>query len=263
MYSWTFDSTCSLTELTPSGADDAAGSYLCAGDYEFSSPVDRLDVECSFPAITVTNHVHLLRATRDGKNDQALLDFSFPKATLRFDPPGAAEVAFTQFASGMGRAVGGAVQLLFLAALVLAARGRRELAALAGMFLAGQILSAAIVPLTRWQPAPRFVEAAAALTVAYLAVEILLLPRAGARWLVAGLLGAFHGLYFALFLRTAEYNAGWVLAGAAVVDTAVIAVLALVFSRVNRLAAALKPVQVCAGALFAVGMVWFFMRVAG
>src|SRR5690242_12092258 len=48
-------------------ADEAAGSYLCDGDYEFAAPVDRLDVECSFPSITVTNHVHLLRANRDGK----------------------------------------------------------------------------------------------------------------------------------------------------------------------------------------------------
>ena len=41
---------------------------------------------------------------------------------------------------------------------------------------------------------------AAALSVAYLAIEVLLIPKAGQRWLVVGLLGAFHGLYFGLFL---------------------------------------------------------------
>src|ERR1035438_8268711 len=66
-----------------------------------------------------------------------------------------------------------------------------------------------------WQPAPRFVEAATALAVAYLAVEILLLPQAGARWLVAGVLGALHGLYFHLFVQTTGYSPALVLAGAA------------------------------------------------
>ena len=79
-----------------------------------------------------------------------------------------------------------------------------------------------------WQPAPRFVEAAAALTVAYLAVEILLLPEAGARWLVAGVLGVFHGLYFHLFLQTTGYAPALVLPGAALAELAAIAMLALV-----------------------------------
>ena len=83
------------------------------------------------------------------------------------------------------------------------------------MFLAGQTAAACIVPLTAWQPPARFVEAAAALTIAYLAVEILALPHAGMRWLIVAVLGAFHGLYFALFLRTTGYSAVYVLAGAA------------------------------------------------
>src|SRR5450759_2132142 len=36
-------------------ADPAHDTYLCAADYEFTGPVDRLDVECTFPAITVPN----------------------------------------------------------------------------------------------------------------------------------------------------------------------------------------------------------------
>jgi hypothetical protein len=40
------------------------------------------------------------------------------------------------------------VQVLFLAALVLAGRSRKELFVLAAMFLAGQTLSAVVVPHT-------------------------------------------------------------------------------------------------------------------
>src|SRR5262249_16831325 len=155
---------------------------------------------------TVPNHVHLLRAQKEGKSDQAIFDFSFTKTQIRFDPPGPVEIAVTQTGAGLMRAVGGLVQILFLATLALAARSRRELGAVAGMFLLGQIATTLIAPRTNWEPAPRFVEAATALTIAYMAVEILALPQAGKRWLIAGALGIFHGLYFALFLKTTGYS---------------------------------------------------------
>ncbi len=240
--------------------DAPQGAYVCTADYEFAAPVDSLDVECTFHAVTVPNHVHLLRAENGGKRDQALFDISFPHATLRFRPPTALETAVTQAGGGIMRALGGLVQILFLASLVLAARSRRELMVLAAMFLAGQIAAALIVPLTAWQPPGRFVEAAAALTIAYLAMEILVLPQAGMRWLIVTVLGAFHGLYFALFLRTTGYSAFYVLAGAALAEIAFLAVCAMIFSFVARRVAALKPVTVSASVLLTIGLAWFFLR---
>ena len=99
-----------------------------------------------------------------------------------------------------------------------------------------------------------------ALTIAYMAVEILALPNAGKRWLIAGALGAFHGLYFALFLRTTEYRTVYVLTGAMLSELLLIALFAFCFSRVGRLAAGFRPVQVSAGLLLCVGMFWFFLR---
>jgi hypothetical protein len=243
--------------------DAAQGAYLCTAEYQFPGMVDRLEVECTFHAITVPNHVHLLRAENGDKRDQALLDLSFSRTTLRFAPPSASEVAFTQAAAGAKAAVGGLVQILFLASLVLASRSRRELLALAGTFLIGQVASAVLVPLTNWQPAARFVEAAAALTIAYLAVEILMLPEAGSRWLVAGVLGMFYGLYFELLLRNTGFSPVWVLSGAAVTEAAAIAGIGLLFSRIGRLAAMLQPLRVGASLLLVFGMVWFCMRLAG
>lgn len=240
--------------------DAAQASYICTADYKFAAPVDVLDVECTFPAVTVPNHVHLLRVENGGKHDQALFDISFPRATLRFRPPTALETAVAQAAGGALRAWGGAAQILFLVSLVLAARSRRELLLLAAMFFAGQIAAATIVPLTAWRPPARFVEAAAGLTIAYLAVEILVLPKAGMRWLIVAVLGAFHGLYFDLFLRTTGYRAVYVLGGAVFAEMALIAILALLFAYLERILAALKPVPVCASALLLTGMAWFFLR---
>jgi hypothetical protein len=244
-------------------ADSSRDAYLCAAEFEFGAPPERIEAECTLHAITVPNHVHMLRAEMAGKRDQAVFDRSFPRATLRFRPPGPAEVALTEAGGGFLRALGGPVQLLFLAALALAARGRGELLRIASMFLIGQCAAVLVVPVTDWQPAPRFVEAAAALAVAYLAVEILLLPKAGARWLIAGVLGVFFGLFLHLFVQTAGYRPGFVLAGAAVAEVAVVAICAVLFARIARWGAAVRPVQAAASALLLFGLVWFIMRLRG
>jgi len=241
----------------------AQAAYLCEAAYEFPETVERLQVESSLHSITVANHVHLLRVVRDGASDQAVMDLSFPRADLRFRPATPSEVAFQQITAGALRAAGGAAPLLFLAALALAARTRRELLALAGAFLAGEILSCLVLPITGWSPAPRFVEAAAALTIAYLAVEILLLPKAGHRWAVVGVLGIFHGLYFAIFTSTSGYQVRWVLTGVAAGEILVLAVFAILFARLRKLLDTLRPEPVCAGLLLAVGLVWFFVRLKG
>jgi hypothetical protein len=173
------------------------------------------------------------------------------------------EIAMAQSAAGFARALGGAVQVLFLAAIALAGRSRKELAALAAMFVAGQAAALAILPRISWQPAPRFVESAMALALAYLAVEILLLPEAGARWAVAGILGLFQGMYFDLFAQSTGYRSALVLAGAVPAEAIGIGILALAMSQLRRFAKVLRPVQVSAAALLVFGMTWFFLRLRG
>jgi hypothetical protein len=227
------------------------GTYVCNGTYEFPAPVETLQVECRLPRITVPNHVHLLRAYRDGKSDQAIFDVSFEKAELRFRPPTAFETAVKEILAGMLRAASAVTGLLFLFALALASRSWRELGLLTAAFFIGE----GVACLIRWDPSPRFIEAAMGLTVAYLAVEILFLPAASSRWAVAGILGVFHGLYFALFIRSSEYRAVYVLAGVALVELALVVILWLAarkITRVHRYAAML---------LIGIGMAWFASRV--
>ncbi|MBM3812916.1 MAG: hypothetical protein FJW20_14930 [Acidimicrobiia bacterium] len=242
---------------------EAEGALLCEAEFEFPAPVEVLEARSSFHTVTVPNHVHLLRAVRGDKTDQAVLDLSFPKAEIRFRPPTTGEIAMRHTTAGALRAAGGPAQLLFLAALVIAARSRRELMLLTGMFLMGEFATSLIVPGMLWQPAPAFVEAAAALTIAYLAVEVLLLPKAGQRWLVVAVLGLIHGLYFALFLAGAEYNPGWVLSGVAVAEVALISLFALVFSRIGAALAFIQPARIASAALLVIGLGWFFLRLKG
>jgi hypothetical protein len=160
----------------------------------------------------------------------------------------------------MMRAVVGPVQLLFLAALVLAARRQRELVLLATMFLAGEIAAAIAAHVYRWQPPVRFVEAAMALSIAYLAVEILFLPEAGGRAWVAAVLGGFHGLWMSLVLAASYFRPLYVLGGAAVGEIAVIVALGIGLWMLRRRWVVTRLVQSSAGLLLIFGISWFVLR---
>lgn len=239
--------------------DQASESYVCVADYNFAKPVDEVSVECTLPSVTVPNHIHLLHATLGGKREEAVFDSWQTKAKLRFHAAGAGEAAVTEAVAGALQALGGPVQLLFLLALVLAARSSRELATMAIAFIVGECVGVIATPLTGWQPAPRFVEAAAALTIAYLAVELLLLPKAGARWLVAGALGCFHGFWLLLFVESTRYHAALVLVGAALAQAAVLAAMSWMVSRVSLR----RATPAVAGMLLVFGMAWFWLRLRG
>jgi hypothetical protein len=239
---------------------DRQGTYVCTADYEFPSPVDVLDVECTLAKVTVPNHVHLLRAYRGDKSDQAIFDLSFTTAEIRFRPPTALETAIRESTAGFMRAAGGLAPLLFLASLALAARSRRELVALTASFLTTEALACAIAPRISLSLSPRFIEAAAALTIAYLAFEIILLPGSHHRWLVTGILGLFHGAYFSIFLNESGYGASGFLAGVALAELLLIAMFAALLGLLNRFRWLQRAVPVTASLLLVTGMVWFFIR---
>jgi hypothetical protein len=242
--------------------DDAAtASYLCAANYQFSAPVDRLGVDCTFYEVTVPNHIHMLHAERSGKSDQAILDSSFPSATLAFRPPTALERIAEQAGAGALRVWTSWAQVLLLTAIVLASRTRRELLAAGLAFLCGECAGTAVILRAAWQPSARFAEAAAALALAYLALEIVAFPLSRGRWLLALLFGAFEGMYFAVFLADSGYSPGYVLSGASVAAVIVLAAAAVL----TRLIGRLHPlaVRACAGALFITGAVWFIVRLRG
>jgi len=235
-------------------------TYVCTADYQFPAPVETVQVECTLASVTVPNHVHLLRAYRGDKSDQAVFDLSYTKAELRFRPPTAFETAVREISAGFMRTAGGLAPLLFLAALALAARNRRELVALAASFLVAEALACSIAPRFTLSLSPRFIEAAAALTIAYLAFEIILLPQSGMRWLVVAVLGLFHGAYFAAFLNESGYNIATFFSGVAVCELLLIALFAFLLERLVRLPFLRRAIPVAASVLLAVGIAWFLLR---
>jgi hypothetical protein len=182
------------------------GTYVCHASYEFEALVpDRLGVECTFFQVTVPNHVHWLHAVRGANSDQEVFDQAFPRSELRFRPPSRIETFAREFGLGFLRAATNWIGLLFLLGLAIAAP--RSIAPF-GCFLIGEVTAILIGPRIPWPLAPRFLEAAMALTVAYLAVEILMVAEVKHLAWIVGFLGLFHGLSIAGFPMRYSVGAG-------------------------------------------------------
>jgi HupE / UreJ protein len=185
---------------TSSSCGQESDTYVCRADYEFEQPVpDKIEAECTLFQVTVPNHVHLLYAVQGPNSDQEVFDQSFRKAEVRFHPPSRAELIAKDAAAGIARLFQSVSGLLFLAVLALAARNIREMGILTIVFVAGEWLARPIAPRIPMNFSPEFLEAVLALTVAYLAAEIVFLPDSQARWVVVPILGIAHGLPFAAF----------------------------------------------------------------
>ena len=106
-----------------------------------------MEVECTFARVTVPNHVHLLHASKGDKGDQAVFDFTYTSAEMRFRPPTQFEIWSRAAGGGFIRAVSGFAPLLFMAAVVLAARTSKELMISAAAFIGVEAL---VYPRDRW-----------------------------------------------------------------------------------------------------------------
>jgi hypothetical protein len=235
--------------LAGSSCGAEGDAYVCHGEYEFPRlHPDSLEVQCTLYQVTVPNHVHLLTAMQGANTDQEVFDQRFTEVEVRFRPPSRAEAVAREAASGALRALGSASGLLFVLGLALAARSGKEALLFGAVFLAVECGAKRLGPLLPLSLSARFLEAVLALTVAYLAVEILLLPLGRSRWLVVAILGRCHGLSFAGF--PSAY-----LLGALPAQAVVFAALAAAAIRMplawKRPAAAL---------LLAAGLVWFGAR---
>jgi hypothetical protein len=241
-------------------ANEQEGSYDCTSRFAWPEEAAVVEVECDLPDAVAPNHVHVLRAVSPDGAEQQVFDYASRRQTFRFRPMGVGERIASEAKAGAVRILLGPAQMLFLFALVVAARGRRELVQMAAAFLATLAVTAVAVSVLDWRPPPGFADAAGALTIAYLAVETLTLPEAGGRWLVAGGMGAFHGLYFGVFLQQASMSPAAVLAG---VWTAGVLVLALLYALATKLSKDFGESlfrKVCAGALCVIGVSWFIAR---
>lgn len=245
---------------TGSCAEDPAQElYVCQASFTFAQPPRSVRVSCEYASVIVSNHVHILRSGEGESARQTIFDIASPEAEIRFAAPVASEIFRSQFEAGARRVILHPILALFLFALTLSARTPREAQKIVAAFVAVEV-SAALVFQAVALPAPaRFVEAAGALTIAYLAVEILLLPNAGKRWLIAGGMGLFHGLLFGGFLRQAELQPLYFLSGVVLCELILLAIL----GAIRRQIRSRRSEQLAALLLLVIGLGWFLIRLLG
>jgi len=185
---------------TSSECKKDADWLVCNANYEFAQPVpDKIEVECTLYRATVPNHVHMLYAVQGENGDQKVFDQNTSILEMRFHPPSLWESITRDGSAGALRLLKSFSGLLFLAVIALAARSRQGAAILAATFLLAEWVVRPLSPFIPLSLSPDFLEAVMALTVAYLAGELLLLPEGKARWVIVPLLGLVHGLPFVAF----------------------------------------------------------------
>jgi len=239
---------------------ESEGAFRCRASYALDEEPASVEVECRLAETVVSGHVHVLRAFRGDDIEQKVFDYTHRRHTFRFRALTPFELVTEAASAGFWRALGGPLQALFILALAAAARSRRELLVLLAAFVAAEAATAILASWQGWRPPARFLEAAAALTVAYIGVETLALPEASGRWLVAGGMGVFHGLAFGVFLQQTEFAPAPFLGGVAAAEGGLLALFAGAKSWLGRAFGERRTAQALAGLLIVVGLVWFGFR---
>jgi hypothetical protein len=185
---------------TKSECSKDADWLTCHASYAFAQPVpDKIEVDCTLYRVTVPNHIHMLYAVQGENSDQQVFDQNTSTRELRFHPPSLWESVTRDGAAGALRLLKSPAGLLFLLVVALAARSWRDATLLSVAFVAAEWMVRPLSPFIPLTMSPEFLEAVMALTVAYLAGELLLLPEGPARWVIVPLLGLVHGLPFVAF----------------------------------------------------------------
>jgi hypothetical protein len=155
--------------------------------YRFTNVPAQPRVVCRLAEVLIANHVHVLTAQRDGAIARQVFSGPEREAELRF---GEGPDPLRDAMDGVRQAFSGWARMLLLFTIGFAARRRWEAVAFAAALAAGQAASVWFA-----LPAgPRFVEAAAAIGVGYLAFEVWMLPEAGHRWAPVAGVGFLLGL---------------------------------------------------------------------
>ena len=199
-----------LRVVLPDACDEAGPRSITAGAgaldtrFRFACPGGLVGREVHIDGLAATLTDVLVRIERaDGTAQVARL---LPRApALRIEAaPGALDVARTYLALGVEHILLGPDHLLFVLALLWLARGRRELVTTVTAFTLAHSLTLAAAALGAVRAPAQPVEAAIALSIAFVARDVVGAARGGGSsrpWLVAFVFGLLHGLGFAGALR--------------------------------------------------------------
>jgi hydrogenase/urease accessory protein HupE len=183
-------------------------------------------------------------------------------------PPRWWQTAGSFIAFGVEHIFTGYDHLLFLFGLLLVGRGTRDLVTIVTSFTVAHSTTLSIAALGLFEPTAWTVEAAIALSVAYVGVENLIVKDPRHRWRLAFAFGLVHGFGFANLLRDMNLQSNALVLSLFSFNTGVeigqVAVVAMIWPGMRLLGR--RPyhrlvVRATSLAIASIGLVWFYQRV--
>jgi hydrogenase/urease accessory protein HupE len=159
--------------------------------------------------------------------------------------------------------------ILFLLGLLLAGRGFKNLVAIVTSFTLAHSLTLALATLELLQPPSRAVEAAIALSVAYVGAENLLVKEVRHRWRITFAFGLVHGFGFASLLREMQLpRSGLALSlftfnlGVEIGQVAIVALIWPMLLALDRTPHRVLITRVFSAVILGFGLYWLAQRLA-
>ena len=178
-------------KLTASDCQPVETDLSCQLVYEFPAiPAERLAATVTLARVTVPNHVHIMKLTRNGIARQAIFDRTFEREQIDFHESAKAEIWWR--AARMGFVQLGFQPILLILLLIVP----RPLA-----YTIGAAIAFLLVLPDRFYAPPGFFELATAMALVYLALESLFFSQAGGKWIFCALIGAIEGTALAVLAR--------------------------------------------------------------
>ncbi|MGE0814660.1 MAG: HupE/UreJ family protein [Vicinamibacterales bacterium] len=235
--------------------------------YEFAAPVGTLALETTLPEVTQPDHRHLASVVRGDASIEAVLDLDSPRAVFGPAGRGFAATARRFAALGIEHIVTGYDHLAFLAALLLGAAAFRAVVGIVTAFTVAHSLTLGLASFDLVTVPPALVEALIALSIAWVAVENLVLDRPAHRWRLAFVFGLVHGFGFSNVLRDLALPRATLAASLFTFNLGVelgqLAFLALAFPVLRAALASRWRASVglaASSAVLCVGVYWFVQR---
>jgi hypothetical protein len=158
--------------------------------------------------------------------------------------------------------------ILFLFGLLLVGTGLRNLVAVVTSFTVAHSATLALATFGVVSPVPWTIEAAIALSIAYIGIENLFVPNPRYRWKISFLFGLVHGFGFATVLRDLHLaRAGLAMslfgfnAGVEIGQIAIVSAMYPLLQLLARTPYRVAVTRAASSAITVVGLIWFYQRI--
>jgi len=248
--------------------DPAGAGYVEVSlDYVSPSRLGRVSIHSDFLTDLYSTHKTLGQIEAAGRSEEFVFDPS--RVYERRATAGATwRTAASFIRLGIEHIFTGYDHILFLFGLLVIGAGLRNLVAIVTSFTVAHSMTLALATLGVVQPVPWMIEAAIALSIAYIGFENLFVPSPRYRWKITFVFGLVHGFGFATVLRDMHLpRAGLVVslfgfnAGVEIGQIAIVTLMYPVLAAIARTSYRVPISRIASSVIAIIGLFWFYQRI--